>query len=54
MPRSALILTILSLLCTPASMLAQTPPPRPLTIVSSGPSGEVAALAETNENRIVF
>jgi hypothetical protein len=49
-----LILTILSLLCTPAPTLAQTPAPRPLTIVSSGPTGEIAALPEANEIRIVF
>ena len=54
MPRSALILTILSLLCTPGPTLAQTPPARPLTIVSSGPTGEIAALPEANEIRIVF
>ncbi|MEO7270875.1 MAG: MG2 domain-containing protein [Vicinamibacterales bacterium] len=54
MPRPALILTILSLLSSPAPMLAQTPAARPLAVVSSGPSGEVAALAEANEIRIVF
>jgi len=54
MSRSVLIPLILSLLGTPASLFAQTPAARPLTIVSSGPSGEVAALAEANEIRIVF
>src|SRR5436190_15175681 len=55
MSRSALILSILSLLWTPTATFAQaTTAPRPLTIVSSGPAGEVAALAEANEIRIVF
>ena len=56
MPRSVLLLSILSLLWNPAPALAQTPAPRvrPLTVVSSGPSGEVAGLAEAREIRIVF
>ena len=56
MPRSALIIALVSLLWTPASIAAQTPAAqaRPLTIVSAGPSGEIAALPEANEIRIVF
>src|SRR5204862_2157906 len=55
MSRSALILSILSLLWTLTATFAQaTTAARPLTIVSSGPSGEVATLAEANEIRIVF
>src|ERR1043165_3750558 len=33
---------------------AQTRTPQPLSVVSFGPRGEVAALAEANEIRIVF
>ena len=55
MSRSALVLSILSLLWTPTLAVAQaTVTPRPLTIVSSGPAGEIAAPAEANEIRIVF
>ena len=46
--------TVLALLASPATLSAQTAPARPLTIVSAGPTGEVANLAEANEIRIVF
>jgi uncharacterized protein YfaS (alpha-2-macroglobulin family) len=54
--RTALIVPLLSLICSPGLASAQDSGAsgRPLTIVSSGPSSEVAALAEANEVRIVF
>jgi hypothetical protein len=49
------ILAIASVLSSAVPVLAQTPPsPKPLTVVSAGPNGEVASLAEANEVRIVF
>ncbi len=53
--RTLLIVPFLCLIC-PSHVAAQGNPAagRPLTIVSAGPSGEVASLAEANEVRIVF
>src|SRR5687768_17092791 len=45
--------TALALLAaSPSVSLGQ--PARPLTVVSAGPTGEIASLAEANEIRIVF
>ena len=54
--RTALIVPILSLICspTPAAGQGSAGSSRPLTVVSAGPSGEVASLAEANEVRVVF
>jgi uncharacterized protein YfaS (alpha-2-macroglobulin family) len=56
MLRTALILPIVSLLWSPVPAAAQASAAagRPLTVVSAGPSGEVASLAEANEVRVVF
>ena len=49
------ILTVVSLLVTPLPVRAQArSTARPLTVVSAGPTGEVASLAEANEVRLVF
>ncbi len=47
-----LVFVAVSLLTVP--LTAQTPAARPLTIVSAGPTDEIASLAEANEIRIVF
>ena len=54
--RTALIVPLLSLICspTPAAGQGSAGSSRPLTVVSAGPSGEVASLAEANEVRVVF
>jgi uncharacterized protein YfaS (alpha-2-macroglobulin family) len=52
MLRLASILPVLVLLWPAAPALAQAA--RPLTVVSAGPSGELASLAEGNEIRVVF
>jgi alpha-2-macroglobulin len=54
--RIALIVPILSLICSsgPAAAQGSGASGRPLTVVSAGPSGEVASLAEANEVRVVF
>src|SRR4051794_3358642 len=56
MSRSTLIVLFVSLLSLPGAAAGQTgaAAARPLTVVSAGPSGEVAALAEANEVRVVF
>jgi hypothetical protein len=54
--RTALIVPLLSLICSPAPAAGQASASSssPLTVVSAGPSGEVASLAEANEVRVVF
>ena len=54
--RIALIVPLLSLICSsiPAAGQGSAATSRPLTVVSAGPSGEVASLAEANEVRVVF
>ena len=47
-----LVFVAVCLLTVP--LVAQTPAARPLTIVSAGPTDEIASLAEANEIRIVF
>src|SRR3954471_23974539 len=55
MSRTALIGALVSLLTFPALAAGQPAAAgRPLTVVSAGPSGEVTALAEANEIRVVF
>ncbi|HET9266053.1 MAG TPA: alpha-2-macroglobulin family protein [Vicinamibacterales bacterium] len=48
----SLMVLLLALLSTSAA--AQTASPQTLTVVSGGPSGELSALSEVNEIRIVF
>ncbi|MGE0449041.1 MAG: alpha-2-macroglobulin family protein [Vicinamibacterales bacterium] len=50
--RTLLLLVALWLACCPADTRAQAP--AALTIVQSGPTGEIASLQEANEIRIVF
>jgi alpha-2-macroglobulin len=51
----SVLLPLVSLLWSAAPLLAQpAPAARPLTVVSSGPTGEVATLAAANEVRVVF
>ena len=54
--KRTLFFLFLALVCSPATTArAQTPRPEAaLTIVSAGPQGEVASLAEANEIRVVF
>jgi hypothetical protein len=55
MLRIASILTIVTSVLLPSPARAQAgAAPRPLTVVSAGPNGEVASLAEANEVRVVF
>jgi uncharacterized protein YfaS (alpha-2-macroglobulin family) len=46
--------SILALVLFAASAAAQPPPRAPLRIVSAGPTGEVAAIEEADEIRVVF
>jgi alpha-2-macroglobulin len=54
--RFGLLLLLVSLVANTVAARAQTPSPaaRSLTIVSAGPTGEVASLEEANEIRVVF
>ncbi len=53
--KHVLALGVCLLVLAPAPLAAQTAgTPRTLTVVSAGPTGEVASLAEANEIRIVF
>ncbi len=55
MTRTAPVLAIALLLCTPAADAQPSLGASPaLTVVSTGPQGEVNTLAETNEIRVVF
>ena len=55
-PMTRLTFACLLSLLIPQVAAAQAPAPtsRPLTVVSAGPTGEVAKLAEVNEIRVVF
>ena len=54
--RAHCLIVCVGIVCAPAvtPLLAQSSGPRPLTVVSAGPTGEAAGLAEANEVRVVF